>query len=153
MNNKILTFSICLLLLLTIFFSGCITEEDKKTEPEDPIVLKDAPTKLNDTDQNQEIAFIELKYGDKLKWSDLKFQISKDGATYYIIDFNTPQPNLNIICRKGIEKNDIYLWEPGETIWFYEDGADYEPGTYFYCKIIHNPSRAPPLLDSYVKVY
>ena len=148
MNNKMLTFGICLLLLFIIFISGCITEE--KDNEKERIVLKDAPTTLNDTDQNQEIAVIISNIEEGVRWSDWRFQVSKDGNTYYVIGFNTPEPNLKIICRKGIEKNDSVLWEPGETVWFYEDGANYESGTYFYCKIVHVGDM---IIDLSVKVY
>ncbi len=152
MNKKVLAFVICALILFSILTSGCITEEkDKDNEPEDPVVLKDAPTKLNETDQNQEIAIIEHNSEDKFTWYDWRFQISKDGNIYYRIVFNTTEPNLKIICEKENIGDDVY-WDEGEKIWFYEDGANYEPGTYFYCKMVHMSSKGP-YFDLFVKVY
>ncbi len=152
MKKKMLAFGICALILFSILNSGCITEDNdnKESEPSGPITLNDAPTTLNKTDKDQRIAFL-LMSGEPVKKGDLRFQMSKDGATYYIIETGTTQPTLKIKCEKVEIDADRY-WGIGETIWFYEDGANYEPGTYFYCKIIHASSLSPAI-DLRIMVY
>ena len=144
------------IILFSILTSGCITEDDddQESEPSGPVTLNDAPTVLNETNRNQSIAFVLMSYGDTIKWADMKIQISKDGNTYYVITFNSVISHpLNITCEPIGNNENVTRWEPGEKIWFYEDSGNYEPGTYFYCMIVHTSSSAAPILDSRVMVY
>jgi flagellin-like protein len=97
---------------------------------------------LNDTAQDQDFAMLSHRSGDNMKWSDMKFQISDDGGTFFIIEPDVTQTNLNVLMTKGDNIGDKDLFEVGESIYFAEDGADWDAADDFYLKIVHNPSKS-----------
>jgi hypothetical protein len=70
----------------------------------------------------------------------MKFQISDDGGTFYIIKFDTEEANLNVIMTKGPNIGDETLFEVGETIYFAEGSANWNELNDFHIKIVHTSS-------------
>ena len=131
--------------MLLVGFTGCLGNDDNGNDEElVPTASLKLQTKdeLNTRDQNQDLAMLSHRSGDNIIWSDLKFLISKDGDTFFIIEFDTVETNLNVLMTKGLNIADDVLFEVGESIYFAEDGDDWDEANDFYLKIAHTPSSS-----------
>jgi flagellin-like protein len=138
--------AVILMVAITVVLAGVLyvwvtslSETGEETTPTVTFKLT-ARDVLNDTVTTQDLVYMNHQSGDNVKWADMKFQISDDGGTYYIITFTDPV--LGVAMSKGPNIGDDTLFEAGETVYFAENSANWNADKDFYIKIVHNPSKS-----------
>jgi len=139
--------AVILMVAITVVLAGVLYVWVTSLSGADEEVAPTASLKLTTRDElnttvGQDLAMLSHRSGDNMKWSDMKFQISDDGGTFFIIDFDTEETNLNVVMTKGDNIGDKDLFEVGESIYFAEGSADWNAASDFYLKIVHNPSKS-----------
>ena len=149
MNNNFIVIAI-ILVLLCVGFTGCVGNDDNGNDDNDnhdkwaPVASLKMSTKdeLDGMDTDQTLVMLSHRAGDNMKWSDLRFQISNDGVTFNIIDFDTEETKLNVKMVKGPNIGDEALFEVGESIYFEEAGTNWNDADNFYLHIVYTPTHS-----------
>jgi flagellin-like protein len=137
--------AVILMVAITVVLAGVLYVWVNSLAEHRHEVPPNASLKLSTRDElnttvGQDLVILSLRSGENVKWSDMKFQISDDGGTFYIIKFDTEEANLNVIMTKGPNIGDETLFEVGETIYFAEGSANWNELNDFHIKIVHTSS-------------
>jgi flagellin-like protein len=139
--------AVILMVAITVVLAGVLyvwvtglSDVGKQKAPT-TILKLESRDQLNST-TGQNLTILTHQSGDKVKWSDMKIQVSDDGGTFYIVTFGIEEPNLHIIMTKGLNVGEEASFEVLEKIIFQEGSENWDPKNDFYLKIIHTPSKS-----------
>ena len=137
--------AVILMVAITVVLAGVLYVwvtrlGDTGNDPPPTVTLKLSTRDELNTTVGQDLVMLSHRSGENVKWSDMKFQISDDGGTFFIIKFDNEETNLNVVMTKGPNIGDESIFEVGESIFFTEGSADWGDAKDFYIKIVHTSS-------------